>query len=144
MTENDNNFLSALWQRLTNSKFSQNLLFQQFFKDGGHDVSNLSQEDLKLLADGRFVGDWKEPAWAASELLAYYSVPVSERTNEQVVTWVFAAFVLADSIAHGDTEWDTKINFFFDGFYCVRSKLEPEEIIYIFQRLYAPPADGKR
>ena len=140
MTKQDVVFIERLWNRLTGRKFVPHEFAKQIHRDGGIDMENLSTEDLLQLLEGRFAGDWNEPAFSFSELLSYYSVPNANRdwsrTKEQIVGWVFASFVIADVIKHGATNWEMQFDQFINCFVELRSELEIDEAIEIFQRVF--------
>jgi len=140
MTRQDSILIERLWNRLTGRKFVPQEFVKQVHWHGGHDMSNLTEEDLLQLLEGRFSGDWSQPAFSFSELLAFYSVPNASRdksrTKEEIVGWAFAAFVIADAIKQGGTDWEMQFNLFMNGFFEVRSELEIDEAIEIFQRVF--------
>jgi hypothetical protein len=140
MTRQDAILIEKLWERLTGRKFVPQEFVKLVRLHGGHDTSNISHEDLLRLLEGQFAGNWSEPAFSFSELLAYYSVPNASRdksrTKEEIVSWVFAAFVIADAIKQGATDWEMQFNLFMNGFLEVRSELEIDEAIEIFQRVF--------
>src|SRR5208282_591529 len=96
MKQQDSIFIERLWNRLTGRKFVPQEFVKQVHWHGGHDMSSLTEEDLLQLLEGRFSGDWSQPAFSFSELLAFYSVPNANRdksrTKEEIVGWVFASF----------------------------------------------------
>jgi hypothetical protein len=140
MTKGDIAFLEKLWNRLTGRKFMPQEFVKQVHWHGGVDMSNLSNEDLMHLLEGRFSGDLSGPAFSFSELLAVYSVPNANRdrsrTKEEIVGWAFASFVMADLIKQGATNWEMQFNLFIGGFLEVRKDLEIGESVHIFQRLF--------
>lgn len=103
-------------------------------------MSGLSEENILELLEGRFTGAWNEPAFSFSELLAYYSVPNSKReksrTKEEIVGWVFASFVIADAIKQNATDWEMQFDKFVDCFVEIRSELEIDEAIELFERIF--------
>ncbi len=142
MTRQDIAFLEKLWERLSGERLVPQQLTKQIKHDGGHDVSNLSDEDLMELVEGRFAGDWKGAAFSFSELLAYYAALGKKRTKKQVVAWVFASFVIADAIKHGAADWELQFNNFIGGFLAVRNELETEESVRVFQRVFVCHESG--
>jgi hypothetical protein len=140
MTKQDAQFIENLWNRLVGRMFVPEEFAKLVHWHGGHDMSGLSVENVLELLEGRFSGDWHEPAFSFSELLAYYSVPNAKRdrsrTKEEIVGWVFASFVIADAIKQGAKEWEMQFNVFLDGFIEVRSELEIDEAVQIFQRVF--------
>jgi hypothetical protein len=140
MTAQDLTFIKKLWKRLASTQFVSTEFVKAVRLHGGHDMSNLSHEDLLRLLEGQFAGNWSEPAFSFSELLAYYSVPNESRdksrTKEEIVGWVFAAFVIADAIKQGATDWEMQFNLFMNGFLEVRRELEIDEAVEIFQRVF--------
>jgi hypothetical protein len=140
MTKQDVILIEKVWNRLTGRKFVPEDFVQQVRWHGGHDMTNLSHDDLLRLLEGRFAGDWNAPAFSFSELLAVYSVPNSNRdksrTKEEVVGWVFAALVIADAIKKRATDWEMQFNLFINGFLQVRSELDVEEATEIFQHVF--------
>lgn len=140
MTKQDILFIDRLWNRLTGRKFGPREFAKQVHWHGGHDMSGLSEENVLELLEGRFSGDWKEPVFSFSELLAYYSVPNAKRdqsrTKEEIVGWVFASFVIADAIKQDATDWEMQFDKFINCFVEVRSELDIYESIEIFQRVF--------
>ena len=135
MTEADIDVLRDLWGRLTGSEFSLRRLARRIHQDGGGDMSNLSEDDLIRLMEGKFHGDWWEPAFSFSELLAYYAAGKgSSMTKEQVVGWIAGAFVLADAISQNATDLELQFGIFFAGFLLVRQNLRPDECLYVLRR----------
>jgi hypothetical protein len=132
-------FLGQLWGRLVGEAFSPASLAGQVKADGGHDLSNLSQEELIQLIEGRFSGQWKEPGFSFSELLAFYCVPDGEKSPRQVVAWVFASFVIADAIKHGAADWEMEFDKLIDGFLTIRKSLEMQESVHVFKRVFSCP-----
>jgi hypothetical protein len=136
MTKNDIVFLDGLWRRLIGDAFTAQKLAEQLKHDGGHDMANLSEGELLQLLNGRFSGDWKEPAFSFSELLAFYSVPDENRPKKQTVGWVCASFIITDAIKQGATDWELQFDKLIDGFLAVRNDLETEEAVHVFQRVF--------
>lgn len=136
MTKQDIAFLDGLWRRLTGDAFTPQKLAEQLKHDGGHDMSNLSEEDLLQLLDGRFSGDWKEPTFSFSELLAFYCVPDANRSKKQTAGWVCASFVVSDAIKQGATDWELQFDKLIDGFLAVRNDLEAKDAVHVFQRVF--------
>lgn len=136
MAKEDVAFLERIWIRLATETFSKEILAQQVFKDGGIDMSRLSEKDILSLIEGRFDGDWHKPAFSFSELLTYYAACGKDLKPQQIVGWVFAAFVISDAIKHDATEWERQFNFFMAGFLELRSKLEIDETVEIFHRVF--------
>lgn len=136
MTENDIAFLDRLWRRLTGDAFTAQKLAEQLKHVGGHDMTNLSEGELLQLLNGRFSGDWNEPAFSFSELLADYCLPDENRPKEQTVGWVCASFIISDAIKQGATDWELQFDKLIDGFLAVRDNLETEEAIHVFQRVF--------
>jgi hypothetical protein len=136
MTKQDYILVEKLWGRLTGTKFVPLAFAQLIRRHGGHDMSNLRDEDVLQLLVGEFAGNWHDPVFSFSELLAYYSAPDEKRTNEEIVGWVFASLVIADAIKQGATDWEMEFNKFINCFVEVRSKLETDEAVEIFQRVF--------
>lgn len=135
MTETDIKLFSDLWGRLVGGDFTLQCLAQRIHRDGGIDMSNLSEEDVLQLLNGRFAGDWHEPAFSFSELLACYAAGEgNDMTKEQMVGWVAGAFVVADAINQNATDLELQFNIFFEGFLVVRNKLGADECIHILRR----------
>lgn len=134
MDVNDFGLLDALWRRLVGENLSTERLIGRLRSDGGHDILVLSDVELRELVEGRFAGDWHKPAFAFSEMIACYSV--DEMAPDQVVAWVFSVLTVADCLGRGETEMEFQFNNFINGFYRVREKLEIDEWIYIFGRLF--------
>ncbi len=138
----DIDFYRSLWERLVGSQFTTKNLAARVHDDGGYDMENLSESDLIELIEGRFQGPWAEPGFSFSELMAFYSVAGAVKGPEQVVGWVFASFVIAEAIKREVLDWELQFNNFFNGLVIVRPKLEPEELIQIFQRIFCGETDG--
>lgn len=136
MTKQDVVLIEKLWNRLTGTTFVSSDFVKVILRHGGHDMKNLSENDLLQLLEGRFTGDWHKPAFSFSELLAYYSVPDKNRLKEEIVGWVFASFVIADAIKQGETDWEMQFNLFMNGFLEVRNDLEFDESVEIFRRVF--------
>ncbi len=134
MDSNDRNLLASLWQRLAGREFSTERLAQRLRRDGGHDISSLSDADLVNLIEGRFAGDWHEPAFAFSEILACYSA--GEMSSEQVAAWVCSVLILADCLQRNVTDMEFQFNYFMDRFYLSRETMNVDEWIYIFERFF--------
>lgn len=133
---NDLAFYAQVWARLTAEEFTPEKLAKRVHFDGGYDIAKLSESDLIALIEGRFEGDWSGPGFSFSELLAYYSVPGAIQAGEQIVGWIFASFVIADAVRADATDWEMEFNNFIDGFLAVRAKLELEESIHVFERVF--------
>ena len=105
MTNQDAVLIEKLWNRLVGKNFIPAEFVKQIRWHGGHDMKNLSEESVLQLFEGRFLGDWHEPAFSFSELLAFYSVPDKNRRKEEIVGWVFASsgvvsyFILPESVS---------------------------------------------
>ena len=136
MTKTDCDLLKRVWFQLAEDDFSEEGLVNGVLKDGGLDMANLSQADLAALLDGTFAGDWHKPAFSFSELLTYYLSCGDKLTPHQIVGWVFAAFVIADAIRHGATEWELQLNFIIDGFVTIKDHLETDDSIQILRRVF--------
>lgn len=132
----DVDFYRQLWERLVGHEFIPQKLADRLRVDGGVDIEDLSNANVLDLIEGRFSGPWSEVAFTSSELLASYSVPGGIQTPEHVVGWVFASFAFADSVKKREADWEIQFNIFMNGFLNVRDKLEPEESVYIFQRVF--------
>jgi hypothetical protein len=136
MTRQDVVLVEKLWNRLIGPRFEPREFLQWIRKHGGHDMKDLSDDDLMRLFEGRFTGDWNEPAFSFSELLAFYSVRDENRPKEEVVGWVFCSFVIADAIKQGATDWEMQFDKFISCYVEIRSHLETEEAIQVFQRVF--------
>lgn len=136
MTKADIDLLKSIWFQLAEDDFSNDKLVERVLHDGGNDMSNLSQEDVAALIEGRFNGDWHKPAFSFSELLAYYRACGEELTSQQIVGWVFASFVIADAIEHDATEWERQFNNFISGFVTVKERLEIDQSVRILRRVF--------
>jgi hypothetical protein len=136
MTNQDAVLIEKLWNRLVGKNFIPAEFVKQIRWHGGHDMKNLSEESVLQLFEGRFLGDWHEPAFSFSELLAFYSVPDKNRRKEEIVGWVFASFVIADAVRHGATDWEMQFNLFLNGFLEVRGELDMYEATSIFERVF--------
>jgi len=133
--------IKGLWERFVETEFVPEHFAKQILWHGGIDMVQLTEEDLVRLFEGRFTGDWAKVAFSFSELLAVYSVPDKDRgqprLNEEIVGWVFASFVMAEVIKQGNAEWEMEFNLFMNGFLAVRDELEIDEIVEIFQQVFA-------
>jgi hypothetical protein len=132
----DMDFYRQLWERLVGHEFTPQKLADRLRVDGGVDIENLSAADVIDLIEGRFSGSWSEVAFSFSEILASYSVPGGIQSPEQIVGWVFAAFVIADAIKKNEADWELEFNKVINGFLAVRDKLETDECIFILQRVF--------
>ena len=137
MPVEDIEFLGQLWGRLVGEAFAPASLACQVKADGGHDMSNLSQEELIQLMEGSFSGQWKEPGFSFSELLSFYCVPDGVKSPKQIVAWVFASFVIADAIQHGAADWELELDKLIDGFLAIRKSLETQESVHFFKRVFS-------
>ena len=141
--DKDLDFYRELWERLAGDSFSTQKLAQRLRADGGVDIQDLSHADVLSLIEGRYRGSWAEVSFAASELLATYSVAGGIESGEQVVGWVFAAFAFADAVGKGHADWEIQFDIFMNGFLRVRDPLEPEDSVSIFERVFcAGRGDG--
>jgi len=129
-------FYELLWHRVIEDAFRVEKLVQRVRTDGGVDIEDLKEPELLDLAYERYSGDWTKVAFAASEMLASYSVPGGIENPEQVVAWVFTAFQLSDAIAHGAADWELNFDNFLNGFQRIREKLEYGEALSIFERAF--------
>lgn len=136
MSKSDVALLEVIWSQATGDGYSNEKLAERLLKDGGNDMSRLTKGDIIDLIENRFCDDWHKPAFAFSELLAYYAACGKELTPQQIVGWVLASFVIADVIEHGATEWERQFNILFDGFSVVKDKLEIDQSIQILQRVF--------
>ncbi len=132
----DVQFYREVWSRLVGATFTAPKLVERVRVDGGYDLEGLSDRDLLDLVEGRFQGAWDGVAFAFSELLAYYSVPGQTLTGEQVVGWIFASVSIADAIRKDATDWELQLNLFINGFLAVRDKLEADESVRVFERVF--------
>lgn len=136
MNNTDVALLSEIWSSLVEDDFSKEKLIDRILKDGGHDMSDLSKEDLMALLEGRFNGDWSEPAFAFSELLSYYAACAQELNSQQIVAWALASFMIADAIKHGAIEWERQFEVFMKEFIIIRDRLEIDHSIQILRRVF--------
>jgi hypothetical protein len=138
----DLELLRRLWARLVGEEMSVATLTRRVRLDGGLDTEDIDERDVLELLERRFSLAWNEPAFAFSELLCYYSALSARETltGEQVVAWVFAAFVIADASAHDATELDLHFESFMSTFAAVRPRLAPEEWVAILRRVFGAPA----
>ncbi len=137
MIAKDMDLLKALWHRLVGGNFSSERLIGRIRHDGGNDVSNLSDDEVLQLIEGRFSGNWREPVFSFAELLGYYAVNSNDLSNEQIVGWVFTVLILVEAMERGDADIDLLFNSFIDGFSRFRHKLPQEVWLYIFARFFA-------
>ncbi len=139
MTSTDIFLLQQLWLRLTGEPFSNQVLVQQFERDGGIDIQHLSHEALLSILNGDFSGNWYDVAFSFSEMLASYAaqeslnIPMNDR---QVVAWTAAVFVIADVITKGETEIELQFDKVILGFLAIRGKMQLPELIYLCQRFF--------
>jgi hypothetical protein len=138
MTTRDLALLEKLWARLVGDGFLMRLLAEQIRKDGGHDVSDLSDEELIQLIEGRFSGDWREPAFAFGETLAFYVAMGSEMKPQQVLGWVCSALIIRDAVRKNAADWDMVSNNLIKGFLVVRNQLHTEECVEILSSIFGP------
>lgn len=136
MTTADLDLLKAISFQLNDVDFSNERLARSVFHDGGNDMSDLTREDLESLIEGTFSGEWHRAAFSFSELLAYYRACDAALTDQQVVAWVFAAFVIADAIAHDAAEWEQQFDNFMAGFVIVSQRLEVGQSVIILRRVF--------
>ncbi len=139
----DTELLSVIWGRLVGGPLSPQRLVGQLRRDGGHDISVLSDVELLELVEGRFAGDWHKPAFAFSEMLACYSVV--DLAPDQVVGWVFSVLAIADCLDREETDLEFQFINFINGYHRVGGMLLMDEWIYIFERLFCrtcPAAKG--
>lgn len=132
----DVDFYSALWTRLVGDGFSVEKLLHRVRIDGGVDIEDLSDSDLRDLIEERYAGDWSKVAFTGSEMLASYSVAGGMSTPDQVVGWVFASLILSDAIKADAADWYRNFDNFLNGFFAVREKLAFGEALAIFERAF--------
>lgn len=132
----DSDLLARLWNRMVGDDFSPAKLVARVRHDGGYDIENLSDELILSLIGGTHEGAWGEVAFSFSELLAYYSVPGGIESAEQTVGWAFAALMIAQCVRHAATDWEMEFDKFINGFIVARQRLETEESIEIFERVW--------
>jgi hypothetical protein len=145
MIHEDLLLLERLWHRLLGEVFSARILAQQLMQDGGLDIQGLSVDDLTELIGGTFSGNWREVAFAFSELLASYMAQEQmgqSLSDRQVVAWAAAVFLIADVLTRGEPYFDHKFGKFLTVLLAVRGKLEESEIIYIAQRFFSAQTWG--
>lgn len=135
-------FIEQLWSRLTGEDFSREQFVARLRRDGGIDISNLLDSDLTALLDGNFSGDWAEPAFTFSEMLACYSGLDGEWEPRQIVGWAFAAIVLGQAFRRGHGDISMGFNTFLKGFLKIQAMLEVEESVEIFQRHFGAKPDS--
>jgi hypothetical protein len=125
-------FLEQMARRLVGDDFSAQQLAETLRRNGGHDISGLSDAELIDLIEDRYSGNWQKPAFSFSEMLAYYSVLEGNLQPQQIVGWAFAAMTLGKAFRRGHGDIDMNFNSFLDGFFSIRTRLEPEESVEIF------------
>jgi hypothetical protein len=135
----DSDFLNRLWIRLVDDDFSADKLVARIRHDGGYDIESLSNEVMLALIAGTYDGAWDGVAFSFSELLAYYSVPGGMESAEQIIGWVFAALMIARCVRHAATDWEMEFDKFINGYVAARQRLETEESIEIFERVWGGP-----
>jgi len=142
MMKQDIALLAGLWHRFTGQSFLARQLAGQIKKDGGHDMSDLSEEDLVSLIEGRFAGDWNKAAFAFSELLAFYVAVDSGIQVQQVVSWVCASLIIRDAVQKGATDWELQFNNFIKVFVLVKEQLETDECVNILAHVFGSRYDS--
>ena len=140
MTEYDRNLIKNMWARVVGREFQLDDLIAGVRFDGGHDMSNLANDDLANLFLGRFSGDWKEVRFSFSEVLFYYDASTDEEdfTDAEIVHWAFSALVLADVMdycAEGTRGFFPSCIKCLYFYCCKKSKMTDAEAVYISQRL---------
>ena len=95
-------------------------------------MSYLSDTDLMSLIEGRFTGDWNKPAFAFSELLAFYAAVGEKMQGQQVVGWVCALFIIRDAAQRKATDWSLQFNNFIKVFIYIKERLKTEESVSLF------------
>ena len=136
MNNTDMALISEIWASLVEDDFSKEKLISCILIDGGHDMSDLSKEDLLALFEGQFNGDWYEPAFAFNELLSFYAACGKKINSQQIVCWVWASFIISDAIKHGGTQWENQFNSFINGFVTISERLEIDQSVQILQRVF--------
>ena len=135
MNSVDLDFLASIWRQLSETDFQKETLIDLLLVDGGLDISELSRHDLLALMDGTFSGEWRRPAFAFSEMLSHYLAGAHEMSDEHVVGWIFAAFILAEAIEQGATDWEREFNHFLAGLYILQARLEVDDSLFILRRV---------
>lgn len=139
MTSEDRAFLDRLSLRLLNKPLDAEWLVTSVHHHGGHDTEDLSNVELVALLEGRYTGDWWKPAFAFSEMLAYFAAirhvhePV---TNEHVVTWAYAVLALADALEQGASDWDLQLDVFIESYLAVKERLDAEDAVWMMRRAF--------
>jgi len=139
---NDIKLYAGLWRRLTGEEFSDEKLAARIRNDGGVDIHNLSDDDVLALIRGTSTAPAKEVLFTFGEMLATYSVEGGIDTPEQIVSWVFTAFVISDAVRAGLTDWDFHFDNFMNGYLAIRSQLEIDESVAVMTRIFGENRKG--
>lgn len=124
--------IEQIWRRLTAEEFSKQRFIESLRKDGGIDIRNLSDHDLLSLLEERFSGDWAEPAFAFSEMLAMYCGLEGDLEPRQIAGWAFASIIMGQAFRRGHGDICIGFNIFVRGYTNIQTKLEVEESVVIF------------
>ncbi|MDX9976389.1 MAG: hypothetical protein RBU21_25665 [FCB group bacterium] len=140
MTPEDRAFLDALSLRLLEEKLRPDWLVKSVHHHGGLDAASLSRSDLLALLEGSYSGDWWEPVFTFSEMLAYFAgarqLQQHRWNDEATVTWAFAVLALADALEQSASNWELQFNLVIDSFLAVRESLDVEEGLWIMRRVF--------
>ncbi len=137
-TNSDIELYERLWKKFHGGQLNIQALIDGVLKDGGHDMTGLTQHEIAALIEGRFTGDWNKVAFSFSELLSYYDALGQKLTDTQAISWVFSAFTIAEAIKHGVTDWELQFNSVINGFSRIKGKFGRDELLEIFQRIFSP------
>ena len=111
----DKFFIKELWEKLTGENFSTKALFEIIQFDGGLDTSSISEEIVASLLEEDIIEDFSELVFPFSELLAYYSA-MGKLQPEQIVAWVFSAFIISEAVRRKYTDWELQFDIIMNGF----------------------------
>lgn len=136
MLAEDRRFLNRLSERLRGAPFDHAVL-EEVKRSGGHDMSDLSIEDLSALMAGQYSGDWYELAFAFGETLWGYTKEVNSNIVDiDVVVWAFCLLGLCDALEQGQSDWDLQARAIHKSFLAVRDHLELDEELWLLKRTF--------
>jgi hypothetical protein len=105
-------------------------------RDGGLDVNPLTKEDLTMLMNDQFCGEWRHVTFTFSEMLAYYGG--FDLNGVQAVSWCFSALAIGESCRKLDTTWGNHLYVLTVGFIRIRKLLTYDEFTSILTRALSP------
>ena len=131
--------MAPIWERLMGVPFNASDLADNLIRDGGHDISALTKDDLLCLMEDRFQGKWFNVVFSFSELLTYYAA--CELTNVQVVAWCFSALIIGKAARKLETDWEHQLYFLAIGFTRVKPILTYDEFVVVLTQAFSPYDD---